>query len=549
MTTEEKLKFEDRLIRLGEKDFEALADAFEIARDAEDHTRTGDIRRITMVHLRNGGGSRTLELYNKTLIYDAPGNFDCFMRALERNRPLKEQFWLPRRKKLMPVCKTLQDLEDNNLDELFLSCPPRIGKSTLMLMFFLWVMGRNSERSNLYCSYTDSVVGVLYNGILEILNDNVTYDFLSLFPKSSIASTNAKDLLINLDRKKRYASFTGRSLYGTLNGACDCNGYLVGDDLISGIEEAMSKERLSAAWAKVDNNLIPRAKETAKILWIGTRWSLLDPQGKRIDLLENDPKYKGRRWKVVNTPALDENDESNFEYDYGVGFSTAYYQQRRASFERNSDMASWFAQYQGEPIERDGSVFDPDKMRYYNGILPEDTTPDRIFIVIDPAWGGGDYVAGPVLFQYGDDLIVHDVVYNNGDKMVTQPIIIDKVKKYGAQALFIEATKTTSGYTQEVEEKLNKLGIRINIQSSTKHYTGTGKDQRIFDKAPDIREHMVFRSAGTRSKEYEQFMQNVFSFTFGKKKQHDDAPDSLSMAMEYVNFGNFGKAEILRRPW
>ena len=120
---------------------------------------------------------------------------------------------------------------------------------------------------------TVALVGVLclWNGILEVLNDNVTYAYLDVFPESKVVSTNAKDLLLNLDRKKRYASFTGRSLYGTLNGACDCNGYLVGDDLISGIEEAMSKDRLAGAWSKVDNNLLPRAKETARVLWIGTR--------------------------------------------------------------------------------------------------------------------------------------------------------------------------------------------------------------------------------------------------------------------------------------
>ena len=117
------------------------------------------------------------------------------------------------------------------------------------------------------------------------------------------------------------------------------------------------------------------------------------------------------------------------------------------------------------------------------------------------------------------------------------------------QALYIEAVKTTASYTQEVENRLKDIGIRINVQSAIKHYTGTGKDQRIFDKAPDIREHMVFREDGTRSKEYEQFMQNVYSFTFGKKKQHDDAPDSLAMAMEYVVFGMSNKVEVFSRPF
>ena len=448
----------------------------------------------------------------------------------------------------MPVCKALQDMEDGKLDELFLSCPPRIGKTTIMLFFLAWVMGRNSERSNLYCSYTDSVVNVLYNGILETLNDPMTYSYFDVFPSAKVVSTNAKDLLINLDRKKRYASFTGRSLYGTLNGACDCNGYLIADDLISGIEEAMNKDRLGNAWSKVDNNMLPRAKESAKILWIGTRWSLVDPQGVRIDLLENGPKYADRRWRVLNTPALDENDESNFDYDYGVGFSTDYYQQRRASFERNSDMASWMAQYQGTPIERDGSIFEPSGMRYYNGELPEGD-PDRIFMAVDPAWGGGDYVAAPVCVQYGDDIYVTDVVYSNEDKSITQPLIVKAVKKNNVAAMKVEGTKMTASYGEDIDKALRRDGIRINMQINTNHFTGNGKRQRIFDKAPDIRERMVFLSDGHRSKEYSQFMQSVFSFTVtGKQAKHDDAADSLAMAIGFAFLQNI-RVEVFQRPW
>ena len=512
-------------------DEQALWDAFEVCKlvEHEDaklaHELNRKVNALAGKYASQKNTSGMFDIYNVSMLFEAPHDFDFFMRALERNRPVQERFWQPRRSKLLPICKALQDMEDGNLDELFLSMPPRVGKTTLIMMFLLWIMGRDSERSNLYCSYTDSVVGVLYNGILEVLQDDVTYAYREIF-QSKIASTNAKDLLLNLDRKKRYASFTGRSLYGTLNGACDCNGYLIADDLISGIEEAMSKDRLNAAWSKVDNNLLPRAKENAKILWVGTRWSLVDPQGKRLDLLANDPKYQDRRVKVVNTPALDENDQSNFQYAYGVGFSTDYYQQRRASFERNSDMASWLAQYQGEPIERDGAVFSPDQLRYYNGVLP-DVQPDRIFMVVDPAWGGGDFVSAPVCYQFGDDIYVADVIFDNGDKTVTQPKIVNAIKRYNVAAVKVEGTKMTASYGEDINSVLKESGIRINMQINTSHFTGNGKRQRIFDKAPDIRERLIFLQEGSRSKEYQQFMQNVFSFTVtGKQAKHDDAPDS-----------------------
>lgn len=468
--------------------------------------------------------------------YDLTGRdyFDDFMIALEWNRDLKDKYWLPRRNKLMLACNYLQDLEDDRLDELFLSMPPRVGKTTLILFFMLWVMLRNSERSNLYVSYTDSVVEVFYTGLIEIMTDKETYRWEQIFPECKLVNTNAKDKLLNVDRKKRYASFTGRSLYGTLNGACDCNGYIVGDDLISGIEEAMNKDRLNSAWLKVDNNMLPRAKQNAKRLWIGTRWSMIDPIARRIDLLENDIRCRGIKYAIINFPALDSSDESNFDYACGVGFDTEYYRQRRASFERNGDMASFLAQYMGEPIERDGSVFAPDEMRYYNGVLPDDIEPDRIFMVVDPAWGGTDYVAATLNYQYGDDLYVADIVYNAGDKRETQPLIVSKAIKHNVSYIYVEGTKMTASYGEEIDSMLRKKGHKINVQISAKHFTGNGKVQRIFDKSVSIKEQMVFLYNGVRSKEYEMAMQNLFSFSVNGKNKHDDFPDVCAMTISAI---------------
>lgn len=528
------------------RDICALSDLFALNIDDKNAEINSYVRSESAKLVRDGiSADKAFELNKKTYLLTARDNFDDFMTYIEWNREPNARYWQPRRKQLLPVCNALQRLEDDELDELFISMPPRVGKTTLVVFFLLWIMLRGPERSNLYCSYSDTVVGVFYTALTEILNDPMTYLWLDVFPERKLVSTDAKNNLLNIDRKKHYASFTGRSLYGTLNGACDCNGYEIADDLHSGIEEAMSKDRLNAAWMKVDNNYLPRGKEKTKHLWIGTRWSQVDAIARRIDLLENDGKYKSVRYEVINLPALNENDESNFRYLYELGFSTEHYQQRRASFERNNDMASWFAQFMGEPIERDGTVFNPDELRYYNGVLPEGD-PDRIFMAVDPAWGGGDFVAAPVCVQYGNDLYVTDVVYDNGDKRVTQPLIVATAKKHNVQALTIEATRTTQDYVQGINEALRADGYRLNVQSSTKHYTGTGKQQRIFDKAPDIRECMLFLENGKRSKAYSLFMQNVFAFKVIGKNKNDDAPDSLAMAITMA-FMQSNKAEIMKR--
>lgn len=466
-------------------------------------------------------------------ILTAREKFDDFMIALEWNREPQERFWLPRRKQLMVICKHLQALEDGKLDELFISQAPRTGKTTLVQFYTIWYMLKHPELANLYVSFSSGVAKAYYEGILEILNDPYTYDWLSIFPERSIASTNALECMLNIDRRKKYASLTARSIDGTLNGACDCNGLAIADDLHEGIEEAISPDRLAKKWSTVENNYISRWKSGCKRLWIGTRWSLYDCISHRIEFIQSDPRCKSIKYAIVNVPALNKNDESNFDYLYGVGFSTNDYLQRRASFEKNNDIASWNAQYMGSPIERGGTVFLPDDMKFFNGKLPEDIEPDKVFMSVDPAWGGGDYVASPICYMYGEDIYVVDVVYNNSEKKITQPEIVQKAKKWGVQFISIEATKTTSSYSEGINDQLKADGYPCSVTSNTKTFTGEGKAQRIFNHAPDIREHMYFLD-GERSTEYDQFMSNVYSFKLVGKNKHDDAPDSLAMAVEYA---------------
>ena len=484
----------------------------------------------------------------RVLLFSAPNNFDHYLQALEYDRNPKERFYLPRREVLLGHVQALQRLYEGEIQELFLSQPPRTGKSTLITMFYTWIFGKDSEHSNLYCSVTDDLTKAFYKGVLEIITDPDTYHWNVVFPSAKLVSKDGDKETINIDREKKYPTLTCRSLYGSLNGSCDCYNILCGDDLLSGIEEARNPARLETAWTTTDNNLLSRAKESARILWIGTRWSLQDPIGRRKRALESDERFRSRRWEEITLPALNERDESNFDYKYGVGFSTEYYQQRRASFEANNDIASWDAQYQNSPIEREGAVFTPDTMRYYNGVLP-DEAPLRIWAVCDPAFGGGDYVAVPIIATYNKlDHYVIDVLFNNRDKSITQPALAKKLQGNNVGTIDVEVSKTTRAYVEGLQTELDKLGYHCTITTHTAPQN-TSKAIRIFDKAPDIRQYFIFRDSGHRSKEYNLFMQNVFSFTVEGKNRHDDAPDSLSMAVANLFKIKSATIEIITRPF
>ena len=534
-----------------EYDIGAIRDGLAWYREHYDEYYVEQIRRKCVMGLKKHKKEEYFTLYRMGLLISAPHRFDQYMQYLEIDRRPKDRFYLPRREVLLPFVNALQDLADGKLEELFLSCPPRVGKSTTAMFYMTWCMGRDPEKANLYCSFSDTITTAFYNGVLEVMTDDHTYNFGQVFPNAPIVKTDAKQETIDLARAKRYPSFTARSLYGTLNGAVDCNGIQIADDLIGGIEEALNKDRLVSAWSKVDNNYLPRAKQGAKRLWIGTRWSLYDPTGIRMDILANSKFFKGYRWKAMNIPALDERDMSNFNYKYGVGFDTRYYRQRRASFERNGDLASWNAQYMGMPIEREGTVFSPDELNYYNGQLP-DGEADKVFIAVDPAWGGGDYVAAPLCYQFGEEVYVADVVYNNGDKSKTQPKVAKMAMDGGCSRMYIEGTKTTASYGEGILDILKKANYPINLRTSFKNALGgaafgKNKAERIYQSADEIKKRFVFLAEGKRSKEYQMFMQNVFSFKIVGKNKNDDAPDSLQMALTFAFPPDTGRSAVLSR--
>ena len=489
---------------------------------------------------------RFYNLYNDALLFLAPDDLDSYILYIEKDRPPQERFYLPRRKTLKQIVDAIQDLADNKLDELFIHLPGRVGKTQICTFAFCWWVCRDTERSNLYCSYADAVATGFYNGVLEILTDP-TYCHADVFPDAKIVQTNSQDHTIDLKRKKKYKSITAKGLTAGLNGQCDCDGLLMGDDLIEGIQDALSPDILARKQAIVDNNLIPRAKMQAKKIWCGTIWSLKDPYSNRINFLTNDQNAKHIRYKIIKIPALDENDESNFDYLYGVGFSTQHYRQIRAKFESEDDIASWMAQYQQSPIERMGAVFDPNFMNFYNGILPN-CDPDYKIGVCDVALGGSDYLAFVVAYVYqfdtGQEVYITYVVFSSEDKKVTRPLVRDMILKHKIDRALFEANNGGELYREDIEEMLKNRGYRLNIRSRFAP-TNTRKQNRIYDKAPEIRE-FYFLENGMRSKDYIKFMQNVFSFTMFGKNKHDDAPDALAILASEVN-GTWNPVRTMKR--
>lgn len=481
---------------------------------------------------------RAHDLIGRTYLYEAQDIFDSYCIYLEWKRPPDKKFYQPRRRVLYTLAQDLQDLADGRITFLGVSLPPRVGKSTLCIFFMTWIMGKNPDTANVMSGHSDKLTDGFYGEVLSIISDPDTYLWHEIFPDVKLVDKSAKNETISLNHKRRFPSLTCRSVLGTLTGAVEIGegGILYCDDLIEDLEESLNMERLNAKYDAYLNQLKDRKKMGAKELMVGTRWNVFDPLGRIRTQYANDPKY---RFRVI--PALDENDHSNFNYDYGLGFDDAYYLDMRESI----DHATWLAKYQGNPVVREGLLFPSEELNWYNGVLPGGE-PDRILMTIDIAWGGGDFLSAPIAYKYGDDVYIQDVAFSDGDKTVTQPLVCAKIRQHVPHTVRGEANNGGDEYCDKIDSMLRAENVRVNIRSLRAPNTQS-KLSRIIQMAPDIR-RFYFVDDRHSSREYRMFMEQVTTFVQSGKNLHDDAADSLAMLADELG-GGMARVEPMRRPF
>lgn len=493
------------------------------------------------MHDRSISGEQVVSIYDlhkRVCFTAAPYDFDCYLLYVEWNREPDKKFYPPRRKVLKQVVDALQELADDKLDLLAVSLPPGSGKTTLAIFYLTWLGGKIPNKPMLTGSHSNSFVRGVYDECLRIMDKNGDYLWQDVFPDVKVSNTNAKDCRIDLDKRQRFETLEFTSI-GTGNaGLYRAATLLYCDDLVSGIEVALSKERLDKLWETYTTDLRQRKiGHNCKELHIATRWSVHDVIGRlEREYIDSD------RAKFIVIPALDENDESNFDYAYGVGFSTSFYREQRNIM----DDVSWRALYMNEPIEREGLVYSEDELRRYFELPKEE--PDAIIGICDTKDKGADYAFLPVAYVYGQDYYIDDCVCDNGlpnivDARLTEILVRDKVK-----SCRFESNSAGRRVAEKIQEEVKKKG---GITHITTKFTTTNKETKIIVNSAWVKEHCLFKDASLyqRKSDYGKMMDMLCSYTMAGKNKHDDAPDGMAMLAEYAQSLGGQTVEVFKRPW
>jgi predicted phage terminase large subunit-like protein len=394
---------------------------------------------------------------------------------------------------LKEVAEAFQEIEDNQINSLSVSMPPRAGKSYVTSLFCAWTIGKNPSES------------VMRNSCSERLYQKFSYDvralvksdkFKEVFPNVVLSDDKANLQGWNTN-KARQVSYFGAGVGGTIIGFGASN-VAITDDLYRGLEDALSEtmnDRI-IQWKEATHD--SRFESGCKRIDIGTRWTMNDIIGRQM----NEGMYD----KSIVISALTEEDKSFCE---DVMTTEEYLEKRK-----RTDPAIWMAEYQQQPVDLKGRLFNNLKL-----IDTFDRTKiEGTIAYVDVADQGADYTACAVLAVVDKQLVVVDYVFSKANTDITLPMIAEKLKKWNTTYCRVESNSMGAMFSRHLQRMVTTKILQVP--------NTTNKNTRIIMRSVFIQDNFQFYKNGTP--ECEQFIQNVMSFSKEGKNKNDDAPDCLA---------------------
>ena len=464
------------------------------------------------------------KLYEVLLLEAQNKNVDSGFRYLEKKREPKERFYMPRRKQLLKIglIDGLQGMIDDKYDILCISLIPGSGKTSIEKFFNALIIGWYPKDFNLFYSHSGDITRMYYDGVLDIVTNTDEYSWNDIFPDLSVTRTDAKMEQFNVGKYKPFPSVQCTSVGSKNAGKVRASKFLLVDDMIGGIEEALNPAILDKLWNKYAVDARQRKVQdtdgkNCKEIHIATRWSVNDVIG-RIQRM-----YDGNeRVKTISVPDIDPiTGESNFDYEFS-GFTKEFFLDQQLLM----DEVSYKCLYKQEPIEREGLLFPEDKIRRYYA-LPHGE-PELITAQCDTKGKGSDYFVMPILQKYGDEWYCVDCVCDNtSDYELQYENAANVLVNNKVQECEFESNAGGDRVALEVNKRVNEKGWICNITSKP---TETNKEARIFQCSSWILNNVIFKDSSlyTPKEPYGVMISLLKQYSVSGKKQLDDVPDVFS---------------------
>lgn len=491
---------------------------------------------------------------------EAPYSFESYMFYMEKNRKPEKRFYKPRRGTLKIAVDDLQSLEDDKYDVYGLSLPSRTGKTTLCAFFLTWVGYRKPNSHSAMGGHSGQLAKRFFKGYSHFVEEpEYTFDelFQILHPNIKTIESKSSDpaeFTINLGEPDDFSTISARGIDGTWTGAIDISGgtdygYLYVDDLVRDREHSMSPSRMENTYQEYQNKMLDRMNDGAKKVLVGTLWSTIDPLMREEKLNEDNPRALFRK-----IPALNENGESNFQYEE-KGFSTEYYINMRDRL----DPAEWMAKFQQAPFVREGLCFPIEKLRFFDGTLPVGKC--RTIGIVDAAFGGGDSLSMPICKDFGEEQrYIVGWVHDKRSPEYTVGRVVDAIERYMITFMWFEKNSGGQLLAEKVKNEMQARGVvcKIELYSAP---VRMHKEEKITGYSDEVLRQFLFLMPKAKKidiedgeiyfadDDYRKAIDEMTTWSAEGKKQHDDAPDVIaSLAMKLSNRNEVGKMTVVHNP-
>ena len=303
----------------------------------------------------------------------------------------------------------LQAVAERKSPRLMITVPPRHGKSTIASRCFpAYALGRYPDMQMIGTSYSAELASAMNRDVQRIVDSD---EYRRIFPETTIAGVHAVKAgswARNADYYEvvgRHGCYRSAGVGGGLTGfGTSC---AIIDDPVKNRAEADSLTVRNAVWNWYTSTLYTRLAPGGGVIVILTKWHEDDLAGR---LLEAQAKGEGDEWRVINFPAIAEQDEEHRKKGEAL-HPERYPLEALERIKAAIGTRDWEALYQQHPVPDGGAIFKDEWLQ--RTWLPKDLPArfDAVIMSWDLSFKGNDasdFVVGQLVGRHGADYYILD---------------------------------------------------------------------------------------------------------------------------------------------
>ena len=436
------------------------------------------------------------------------------------------EFYTDDKTHLKQYCDTLQAFHENKLLNekgkphkiLLIEMPPRHGKTRTLVLLCTWILGLKARTKIISSAYNDDLAHEISkfvrNTIGEQKTENLDIIYSDIFPKTKLKHGDASVKQWALSKCHFTLRAAGKG--GTITGKG--GNYLIVDDPVKSAEDAYNDLQLEKDWRWYTGTWLSRKEHRAKEIICHTPWAKKDIGG-RIQTDKKRPYYLFKMPACKNKKMLC---PSILNYDEYI------------ELKNTMDNIIFRANYDLERIDVKGVLYG-DKFKTYTS-LPVDADGRELYtdyiMFVDTADTGNNYLCAIDAKLYNGLAYVTDVYYTKESVEKTEPEMAKHVADNTIKMARIEGNSAGHAIAVHVKDILEKEyqwdGTIFDTFTQTKN-----KISRIMSNAKQVIEKVLFPVDWHNR--WPEFYTDVTEFKKEGKNKYDDAPDTLTQIVEYID--------------